>query len=131
MVWCPVFAAAAVLLGSCGSSGPKLHPVSGKVLFEGNPVEGAAVVFVPDTGDLKPSGRTAADGSFTLSTYPHGDGAPAGSYVVLITLYPPNARELENPKNKLPARYADQSAKLLTATVKDGATELEPFKLTK
>ncbi|NJO24457.1 MAG: hypothetical protein HC868_18030, partial [Sphingomonadales bacterium] len=97
--------------GSCGSSGPKLHPVSGKLLFDGKPIEGATLVFHPvGGGDLKPSGTTKADGSFTLSTYPHGDGAPAGDYVVLVTWYPPNARELDNPQNKLPARYADAAA---------------------
>jgi hypothetical protein len=132
MVWCPVFAAAAVLLGSCGSDGPKLHPVSGKVLFEGNPVEGASVVFVPASGgDLKPSGRTGKDGSFTLSTYPHGDGAPAGDYTVVVTWYPDNARELDNPKNKLPDKYAHPDKPLLRATVRDEATDLEPFRLTK
>ena len=56
---------------------------------------------------------------------------PAGAYVVLVTWYPPNARELENPKNKLPDVYSRQADSPLRATVKAGPNELEPFRLTK
>lgn len=132
--------ALALLAASCGDGGPTLYPVSGKVLFNGQPVEGATVVFVPvgsdDATALKPSGAVQTDGSFTLSTYPHGDGAPAGDYVVLVTWYPPDARqrveeEEEAPTPKLPARYSDAQQSPLKATVRDGPTELEPFQLTK
>src|SRR5687768_8641325 len=86
----------------CGQAGPKLHPVQGKVLFKQQPAEGAQVVFQPVGGageaqPLTPSGTTAADGSFTLNTYPHGEGAVAGDYVVLVSWYPPNARDEANP----------------------------------
>jgi hypothetical protein len=116
---------------SCGASGPKLHPVRGKVTVDGTPAAGATVVFDPvGGGSAKPSGLVAADGSFTLSTHPHGTGAPAGEYAVLVTWYPENARELDNPKNKLPARYAEAAkTPLPKVTVKDGANELEPFVL--
>ena len=91
------------------------------------------MVFHPVGGtpsaDLKPAGAVGADGSFTLQTYPQGEGAPEGDYLVLVTWYPPNARELENPKNKLPEKYADQTAGLLKATVKAGQNDLAPFLL--
>jgi hypothetical protein len=127
--------AAAVLvpLASCGSS-VKLYPVRGKVFYDGQPAEGATVVFHRKGGPAdspKPSGTVGADGSFALSTHPHGDGAPAGDYEVIITWYPPNSRGAENPKNKLPARYTDPAQSGLKATVRDGPTELEPFQLTK
>jgi hypothetical protein len=127
-------AVAAVLIASCGAGGPKLHPVRGKVLYLDQPAEGAAVVFQPanSTADsLMPSGTVGADGTFTLSTHPHGEGAPAGDYVVLLTWLPPNAREQENPKNKLPPKYASPTESPLRATVKPGTNELEPFRLTK
>ena len=90
------------------------------------------MVFHPtDPAGPKPSGTVRADGSFILSTYPYGDGAPAGEYKVLVTWYPPNAREITNPKNLLPARYENTTLTPLTATVKEGSTELETFKLTK
>jgi hypothetical protein len=127
-------AIAALLVASCGGAGVKLHPVRGKVLYLDQPAEGATVVFQPvnSTGDsLMPSGTVGADGSFTLTTHPHGEGAPAGEYVILVTWLPANARELENPKNKLPPKYASPTDSQLRATVKEGPNELEPFRLTK
>ena len=128
-------ALACTLLASCGSGRVKLYPVRGQVFFQGNPAEGALVVFQPadaaDPNAPKPSGTASPDGSFTLSTYPHGEGAPAGEYVVLVTWYPPDAREQENAINKLPDRYADPTAALLKATVEEAPNELQPFRLTK
>lgn len=123
-----------VALIGCGSSeGPKLSPVRGKVFYGDKPAEGAVVVFQPKSKDTQnttaPTGTVQADGSFTLRTYPHGEGAPPGEYTVLVTWYPPDARQKENAKNKLPARYSDPAQTPLTATVKDGATELEPFRI--
>jgi hypothetical protein len=121
-----------LLCCSC-SRGPKLVPVRGTVLFQDKPAEGATVVFVPVGNETapKPSGKVGADGTFTLATYSLGEGALPGDYDVVVTWYPPNARELENPRSKLPARYADPATSKLKATVKTGPTELEPFRLTK
>jgi hypothetical protein len=131
----------ALLAASCGGDGPTLYPVSGKVLYDGEPAGGATVVFVPvgatDETSLKPSGSVQPDGSFTLSTHPYGEGAPAGDYVVLVTWYPEGARqrvaEEDGPKPppKLPAQYSDAEQSPLKATVRDGPTELEPFQLSK
>lgn len=80
-----------VLVG-CGSGVkpeviPPLHPVTGKVTLDGQPVEKVAVTFVPaenNTGNGA-SGSTDAEGRFTL-TYRTGDpGIPAGDYIVLCT----------------------------------------------
>jgi hypothetical protein len=119
---------------SCGPAGPKLHPVKGQVLYQDKAPQGATVVFHPVGGAAdapKPSGTVGEDGSFTLSTYPYGKGAPAGEYIVLVTWYPADAREVENPQNKLPARYADPTRPLLKATVNEGPNELPPFNLKK
>jgi hypothetical protein len=127
-------AAAVLLLPACGGGGPKLHPVRGKVLYLEQPAEGAIVVFQPANSgpdSPMPAGTVGADGTFTLRTHPQGEGAPAGDYVVLVTWLPPNARELENPKNKLPPKYSSQTNSPLRATVKPGTNELEPFRLTK
>jgi hypothetical protein len=130
----PAVAIVLLAAASCGPAGPKLHPVKGKVLYEGNPAAGASVVFEPVDGSgdtAKPSGLVGPDGSFTLTTYPHGDGAPAGEYVVLVTWYPENARELDHPKNKLPARYADPMRTTVPkVTVQAGPNDLAPFALT-
>ena len=126
-----------VLAAGCGESGPKLYPVRGQVFFKGKPAEGAQVVFQPaSSGDAKlgeaglfSSGTVAADGSFTLQSYPHGDGAPPGEYNVVITWFPPNTGEVGNPINKLPAKYADQQTPLLKAKVKEENNEIPPYKL--
>ena len=121
-------------VAGCGKAGPKLHPVHGKVLFKQQPAEGAQVVFQPigsagESQPLTPTATTTADGSFTLATYPYGDGAVAGEYVVLVSWYPANAREEANPKNKLPTKYSDPAAAQIKATVKEGENDLPPFDL--
>jgi hypothetical protein len=125
-------AVAALTLVSCSDS-PRLHRVTGTVLYLDAPAEGATVVFQPVGGgdSLAPSGTVGADGKFKLRTHPHGEGAPAGDYVVLVTWFPPDARDQENPRNKLPARYGSPTDSPLRAKVSSGPNELEPFRLTK
>ena len=93
---------------------------------------GATVVFQPANSgpeSLMPSGVVGADGTFTLKTPQHGDGAPAGDYVVLVTLFPPNAREMRNPQSLLPVRYGSPVESPLRATIAAGNNQLEPFRL--
>jgi hypothetical protein len=124
---------AVLVLASCSGETLKLYAVRGTVFYLDQPAEGATVVFHPASGSSEsplPSGTVKADGSFILRTHPHGDGAPAGDYVVLVTWYPTNARELENPKNRLPDRYARHAESPFRVIVKQGPNELEPFRLT-
>jgi hypothetical protein len=127
-----LMAGSACLVG-CGPKGPVLHPVEGQVLFMGQPAAGAQVVFHPKDANANAiaSATVKPDGTFIVTTYPHGEGAQEGEYDVLITWFPENARELDNPQNKLPAKYARQGEAQLTATVKAGKNKLEPFRLTK
>jgi hypothetical protein len=124
----------ALCAASCGGEGPKLHPVTGKLFHDKSPAEGATVVFHLKDGPPaapKPSGKVGADGTFTLTTHPHGDGAPAGEYVVVVTWLPADARGRENVKNKLPDQYASPDRSPLRATVKDGPTDLDPIVIPK
>jgi hypothetical protein len=129
------FALLAGALG-CKSSEIDLHPVKGQVTFDGKPPEGATVTLRPVAGskapiDLFPTGAVQADGSFTLMTYPHGDGAPEGDYVAVLMWYPPNASEIANPQSQLPAKYSSEATSGLPVTIKPGSNELAPFVLTK
>lgn len=131
-------AAAILLCSSCGSGdGPRLHPVTGRVFFEDRPAAGATVVFHPAsaaTGDYRPGAVVGQDGTYKLRTYPHGEGAPEGDYVVLVTWFedPPPGKEAVAPtKSRLPARYADRDQSGLKATVKAGDNVIEPFRLAK
>jgi hypothetical protein len=115
--------------------------VKGKVLFKGQPAEGAQIVFRPageaagansqsTTAQSNPYGDVKADGTFTLRTEPYGEGAPAGDYVVLISWYTQsNPDDPLSSKSKLPAKYADPTTPLLKATVKEGDNDLPPFDL--
>lgn len=80
---------------SCGmvgcSKGPKLPTVSvsGTVSYQGKPLEGAQIGFVPPSSDGKSAnGVTDAQGNFTLQTYLGGtsqaSGAMPGDYTVVI-----------------------------------------------
>jgi hypothetical protein len=134
-------ASLALLLSSCGGGdGPVLHPVRGTVLYEDKPAEGATVVFHPVNGtpdSPRPSGVVGKDGTFTLRTHPHGEGAPEGNYVVLVTWFEAagpakkEGRDPPDPKSKLSEHYTDAAKSGLKATVKPGENKLEPFKLTR
>jgi hypothetical protein len=80
-----------LLILTAGCGGPKLVPVKGRVVFaDGKPVTAASVSFTPDADKgndgILATGLLALDGSFTLRTYPHGDGAMVGSYRVTVSL---------------------------------------------
>ena len=119
---------------SCGTAGPKLHPVTGKVLFEDKPAEGATVVFhltdgAPDAP--KPAGTVGSDGSFKLNTYPHGEGAPEGEYTILVTWFDTPKNDNAEPKSRISLAYSQVAKSGLKASVKAGTNTLEPFRLTK
>jgi len=64
----------AVLLAGCGSDG--LVPVKGRVLLDGQPLDGAAVLFEPEGGGVPATGVTDASGGFTLATSGRGEALP-------------------------------------------------------
>jgi len=75
----------------CTQGKPPVVPAGGKVMYKGTtPAVGALVVFHPASYEIekqiggKPFGRVREDGSFTLTTYEEGDGAPEGEYGVTI-----------------------------------------------
>lgn len=145
----PALAAVAILitatLSSCG--GPprvEVHPVRGKVLYRNQPVVNAWIVFHPQGGSdevqkIRPSGRAGPDGSFVLTTYDEGDGAPAGDYKVTVewpTENPDDPSDPDDPEGSIPrgpdwfqGRYANPATTPLTATVKPGENSLEPLQL--
>ena len=75
----------AVLLGVFGCNrGPQMAPVTGVVLLNGQPVDGAAVLFTPEAGGRPADGVTDKEGKFTLQTFEPGDGAVVGKHKVAI-----------------------------------------------
>lgn len=128
-----------VLCPAC-QKGPRYYPVHGQVFLDGQPAEGALVVFHPaaDPGPqaLRPFAYVQADGSFTLRTYSPADGtttdgAPPGDYLVAINWFPPNVRDYRSViPDKLQGRYGDPKTSGLRAQVREEPNELPPFQLT-
>jgi hypothetical protein len=80
-----------MVLAAAGCGGPKLVPVSGKVQYQdGRAVTAASICFLPDTakgnGGILATSLLAEDGTFTLRTHPHGQGAMLGPYKVTVSL---------------------------------------------
>jgi hypothetical protein len=103
-----------VLLG-CGGPGPRLVPVTGRVLFRDHPLAGALVEFIPEGGDgARPSSRahTNHEGEFTLRCPPYGPGAVGGRHRVTVVVYP----GAPGP----PARYANPRRTPLRVDVPEG-----------
>ncbi len=112
------------LLGlfACGCGGTR-HPVAGRVLLNGKPLEGAegSVVLKPDAvkGNKTKAASYAklqADGSFTVET-DGKPGAPAGWYKVIVTATKPGANPNEDTPLVVPARYATEADTPLSVEV--------------
>lgn len=91
--WPRLAAFLAISVIGCSDGRPPLYPVSGTVSFEsGDPVRNASIEFVPSQPAPSPRGRIDAGGRFTLGTYETQDGAPEGTYrVVVVQALPPGA----------------------------------------
>jgi hypothetical protein len=122
----------ALLTPSCADSRRQpVYPVRGKILYQGRPETGATVVFHPkNTSDPQavcPLGKVGADGSFTLSTYAPGDGAPPGDYTVVV-IWPP-AGGGKKGGDRLKGRYGNTRNSRLRARVAETDNALPPFEL--
>jgi hypothetical protein len=95
----PVLVLVLVAICGCGGDKPKLVSVTGKVIHKGQPLTAGSIIFYPDAGNSyqkdKPSSLLQLDGSFTMKTYPFGDGVPLGTYKV--TLAPELAARIGRP----------------------------------
>ncbi len=71
--------------GGEGKGRPDLFPVSGTVVYNGAPVEGATVSFNIENAPRTATGVTDAKGKFVLSTFEYNDGAIAGKHTITVT----------------------------------------------
>jgi hypothetical protein len=118
-------------LAGCADGGPPRYPVDGQVLYGGQALAEALVIFHPKRqtppGQPKPTGITDGEGRFQLTTLQSHDGAPEGDYAITIEL-----RELQqmgeeatrSGRNLLPHRYAKSDTSPLSCTVKRGPNEI-------
>lgn len=97
----------------CGKAGIGTVPVTGKVLMNGQPLEGATVVFNPNGQGRASSGTTDAAGVFKLTTETNGDGALPGDYQIAVTKYEGKGIPMPDTSNMSPEEAMDAQYRAL------------------
>ena len=118
----------------CGRSSPfPLASVAGTVTFDGKPVTGGSIRFIPSSKDGIEAGKVAigiiqSDGTFRLTSYKEGDGATVGSGTISYT-EPPST--VEPPPDATPETwkppatpYARLTPSSPDVTIVNGSNEL-------
>jgi hypothetical protein len=154
------FSACVVCLGLfvIGCSGaptdrPERAPVSGTVVYNGKPIEGAEVAFWAEGAPRPAKGLTDAEGKFALSMFDFNDGAVPGPNKVTVSkveaaaapagdptaaLNDPNAlagqmqqaTRAKPPANEIPKKYNSQNSTPITETVTAGEDNTFVIQLT-
>ncbi len=150
--WVLIAFCAALVIGCSGGGGPQTAPVSGTVTYDGQPVAGVKVVFIPkEGGSRNASGVTDAQGRFQLTMFEENDGAVPGEYSVSISeatgadlgdisAEDPSAAygdameaaatgemgaDASEEEAKIPAKYGDPAKSGLDRTVEPGKNHFE------
>jgi hypothetical protein len=129
-----VATALAALLAGCGddNKAPNLgsnYPVTGKVtLPDGKPLASTNVIFL---GPVTATTTTQGDGTFTFKAAKEGakDGLPAGDYKIKLDVAESKGTA-KHPSLPFPAKYLDEDASDLKATVKPEDSNSFDLKLT-
>lgn len=122
---CAIAAAIALLASGCGV-GERMYAVSGRVTAaDGEALPNVRVVFIAKGRSLTASGRTDANGRYTLGTRQVGGGAPAGEYAVLV-FDDDRGNDIEHLRpSRVAARYADPAASGLSARIEPGTGPID------
>lgn len=133
-----LIAGCVLLVAGCTSRQFPTVPVSGRVTLDGQPLPGARVVFEPTARQTSlagpgSTGRTDAEGRFSLSTADGQTGAVAGPHRVRITTLEtapdprgPEELTIVSPE-RAPPRYNEKST--LTFDVPAAGTDAADFPL--
>ena len=74
-----------LFLAGCGTPGPELQPVKGRVLKGGEPLKGVSVTFSPVNPGPSSGGITDDEGKFVLLCQSGRAGAVVGKHKVVLT----------------------------------------------
>jgi len=147
------FAVLACVVGvtavGCGSDRLATVPADGTVRVDGKPVAGVQIVLHPvGTEDprlvkLRPTARTAADGSFSIGTYAMADGAPVADYVITAEWFgggpQTSTTESDDPEaaagsatevDRLGGRFANPDASTFKVSISRMSSAFPPLDLT-
>lgn len=133
---------AAILLTSAGIAGCSkdnrvpVFPVKGAVVVQGIKADNAQLMLHavdPKTVEgltTRPMAIAGADGTFAVTTYVTGDGAPAGEYIVTVEWRNKAEGALDaGAPDKLGGRYANPASSPLRMKVEKQPNEWPPFEL--
>lgn len=136
----PILAAAVFMLviGGCTpQDAVRCQPVRGQVLFDGQALAEAVVVFhsKAETKTTLPKSLayTDAQGRFELTTLKSNDGAPVGDYAITVELNEPRqvGEELvRDGRNLLPERYGHPDSSGFSYRVVEGGNDVPPLRIT-
>ena len=91
---------------ACNQDKPKLVKVNGKIIFNGQPLSAGSINFNPASTNTftkdNPSSILQEDGTFTMKTFPYGNGVSPGEYK--ITLAPQLASRISLPNLAYPEK---------------------------
>lgn len=105
---------------------PKVVPVSGVVMLQGQPLAGATVLFHSETEEVTATGLSDDQGRFTLRTYAAADGAVPGTHKVTV-----KKTELKVVPNPDDPNLGPISSEEIWITPKNyGSRETTPLQLT-
>ncbi len=124
---------------SGNDKGPRTVPAKGVITLDGEPVEGAAVVFVGDQHSA--TGISDSSGNFSLDAFEYKTGAVPGSYMWIATKTVEvtsesvklKGEEAEHAgegtqigiKNDLPNRYQSPKPDQKITIPEDGITDIK------
>jgi hypothetical protein len=95
-----------LFITSCNQDKPKLVKVNGKITLDGQPLTAGSINFHPASTNTftkdNPSSILQEDGSFTMKTFPYGNGVSPGEYK--ITLAPQLASRISLPNLAYPEK---------------------------
>ena len=134
-----------LVCAGCGRSpGPQAEieevvPVSGRLTYQGKPLQHYQVTFLPTDGRRVATGVADAEGRFVMGTNDAGDGAPPGTHKVAIVFVGPpstdapgqeqiidNPALLPKPDIEIPKKYSNPETSGLTQEVpEDGLEDLK------
>jgi hypothetical protein len=120
-----------VALSGCAERRVPVYPVSGKITYKGQPPVGATVVLHSlngtDTKDVAPAGTVTDDGSFTITSYELGDGAPQSDYVATIEWYKYQSELGGAGPNVIPSKYVSAKTSPVRLSVSGGPAQIAPI----
>ena len=95
-----IFLLCGVVLGCGGAdyNGEKRFPLTGKVTFDGQPIEWGSIAFIPQSGNnQRVSGSVIQNGVYDV---PEAKGANAGKHRVEIHWLKPTGKKIQPPDSE-------------------------------